>query len=190
MFSYLSTEYFAFNDRKKKSYDFILLTLAFWIYNWYSFNWCHQDFAIFSNRMFLLVLVDVVCSSLCNCLRCVYTVYTLYVKALIFLSCIWMASQSHCPVAGVRSVHGCNATPFLQAFGADPVQAPAQGTIDFPAQAGRPAPDKKKADGNAVSLSAPSLSCSDSSCISVRMITCEAIHFFICIYCKDVFSEF
>ncbi len=137
-----------------------------------------------------LVLVDVVCSSLCNCLRCVYTVYTLYVKALIFLSCIWMASQSHCPVAGVRSVHGCNATPFLQAFGADPVQAPAQGTIDFPAQAGRPAPDKKKADGNAVSLSAPSLSCSDSHCISVRMITCEAIHFFICIYCKDVVSEF
>ncbi len=66
-----------------------------------------------------------------------------------------MASQSHCPVAGVHSVHGCNATPFLQAFGADPVQAPAQGTIDFPAQAGRPAPDKKKADGNAVSLSVP-----------------------------------
>lgn len=101
-----------------------------------------------------------------------------------------MASQSHCAGAGVRLDHGCNATPFLQALGADPVRALAQGTIDFPAQAGRPAPDKKKADGNAVSLSALSLSCSDSRCISVRMITCEAIYFFICVYCKDVISEF
>lgn len=65
-----------------------------------------------------------------------------------------MAPQSHCAAAGVRSVHECNATPFLQALGADPVQAPAQGTIDFPAQAGRPVPDKKKADGNTISLSA------------------------------------
>ncbi|KAF4119138.1 hypothetical protein G5714_001189 [Onychostoma macrolepis] len=51
---------------------------------------------------------------------------------------------------------------LLEALGADPVQAPAQGTIDFPAQAGRPTPDKKKADGNAVSLSAPSPSRHDS----------------------------
>lgn len=70
-----------------------------------------------------------------------------------------MALQSHCPIEGVRSVHVCNATPFLQALGADPVQAPAQGTIDF--LAGWAAPDKMKVGGNAVSLSAPSLTATE-----------------------------
>lgn len=87
-------------------------------------------------------------------------------------SFIRMASQSHCPIEGVRSVHECNATPFLR-----PGLGSSSGYHWFPA------PD------NAVSLSALSLTAAVSQSELHVILFRKAIYlFFICVYCKELMS--